>query len=84
MIFLAANLWQWLPRQGSSWLGRCLQEVCLTWAAQHQTLEKTSSYILLGLSKSECDREKARKIETGVRSVDQFSDWMRVCHSIEA
>jgi hypothetical protein len=68
MIFLAANLWQWLPRQGISWLGRCLQEECLTWAAQ-QTIHITTPYISLGLSKSGCEPDEARKIKTGVREI---------------
>jgi hypothetical protein len=38
-----------------------------TWAAQQQTLENIYPYILLGLSKSACERHEARKIETGVR-----------------
>jgi hypothetical protein len=69
MIFLAANLRQWLPRQGISWLGRCLQEVCLTWAAQQTMVQITMPYISLKLSTSGCEPDKARKIETGVREI---------------
>jgi hypothetical protein len=69
MIFLAANLWQWLPRQGISWLGRCLQEVCLTWAAQQHMVQITTPYISLGLSNSGCEPDEARKNETGVREI---------------